>query len=185
MCCTTVGIEGVWPPLKIPVPKALIAQNEFYKGKSIAKNGLRESASEIQTTFETDLDPYDYIYGKYEYGRTDVAELYKLRRKKEVTVTEDSRQNLTNNPISPSEKKVDETHNEVDDENSYLRGIDRLKLIHSIIYSNQNTCCHLDVYRLIKEKCILAYFPLHDYVELRELEQKWLKFWELPWKVSI
>jgi anoctamin-10/anoctamin-7 len=34
---------------------------------------------------------------------------------------------------------------------------------------------------LLKEECLLGYFPLHDYVELRTLEEKWLRFCQLPW----
>ena len=31
------------------------------------------------------------------------------------------------------------------------------------------------VYKLIENDCMLAFFPLHDFVELRELEEKWIE----------
>jgi anoctamin-10/anoctamin-7 len=39
--------------------------------------------------------------------------------------------------------------------------------------------------RLIRDECILAYFPLHDFVELRALEEKWMIFLQLPWHQNI
>ncbi len=65
---------------------------------------------------------------------------------------------------------------------SVLRGVDRLKLISGIISARLNEGgCHLDVYRLIKNKCMIAYFPLHDAVELNYLEEKWLRICQPPW----
>jgi hypothetical protein len=63
-----------------------------------------------------------------------------------------------------------------------FRGVDRLKLIQSILMARKyEGGCFLDVYKLIKTKCMIGYFPLHDYVELRTLEEKWLRFCQLPW----
>ena len=54
-----------------------------------------------------------------------------------------------------------------------FRGIDRLKLIHSIIVAKRaDMGCNLDILRLVKSKCLLAFFPLHDKVELRALQRK-------------
>lgn len=67
-----------------------------------------------------------------------------------------------------------------------FRGVDRLKLIANIIGARLNEGgCHLDVYRLIKNKCMIAFFPLHDAVELRELEERWMRICELPWKQNV
>jgi hypothetical protein len=60
------------------------------------------------------------------------------------------------------------------EERSIFRGVDRLKLIHSIITSNYEAGCKLDMNRLMKEGCLLAYFPLHDLIDLGELEESWL-----------
>jgi len=109
-------------------------------------------------THESDLHPYDYIYFRYD-DRKDLADLYH-RYAKQV------------------EGKADETE-------SIFRGVDRLKLINSIITANQKGCARLDMSRLLKENCIEAYFPLHDLVELRELEKVWLLFFQFPWHQNV
>jgi hypothetical protein len=44
-----------------------------------------------------------------------------------------------------------------------FRGVDRLKLIAGIIAARQSEGgCDLDVYRLIRDRCMIAFFPLHD-----------------------
>eukprot|EP01039_Chlorochromonas_danica_P003566 gene3566-3905_t len=69
---------------------------------------------------------------------------------------------------------------------SLLRGVDRLKLIATIIAARLNEGgCDLDVYRLVKNRCLLTFFPLHDAVELRELEEVWLQIWQAPWKQKV
>jgi len=61
-----------------------------------------------------------------------------------------------------------------------LRGVDRLKLIQSVIAARLNEGgCHLDIPKLKKNKCILALFPFHDKEELYELQLNWLT-WSLP-----
>lgn len=63
-----------------------------------------------------------------------------------------------------------------------FRGVDRLKLIAIIIAARiADGGCFIDVYRLIKDGCMIAFFPLHDVVELRELEEKWLRLCQPPW----
>jgi hypothetical protein len=72
------------------------------------------------------------------------------------------------------------------DSNSYLRGVDRLKLMSGIIAGRINDGgCHLDVYRLMRDKCMLGFFPLHDMVELKGLEEKWLRLLQPPWKQHV
>ncbi len=67
-----------------------------------------------------------------------------------------------------------------------FRGVDRLKLISGIISAQTFAGgCHLDVYKLIKQNCMLAFFPLHDFVELRALEELWIRFAQLPWKQHV
>lgn len=54
-----------------------------------------------------------------------------------------------------------------------FRGIDRLKLMHSILVAKRaDMGCNLDMLRLVKSKCLLAFFPLHDKIELRALQRK-------------
>lgn len=67
-----------------------------------------------------------------------------------------------------------------------FRGVDRLKLIAMIIAAREGEGgCNLDVYNMIKNKCMIAFFPMHDAVELRELEEKWLRFCQPPWKQHV
>lgn len=62
-----------------------------------------------------------------------------------------------------------------------FNGADRLKLIHSKISSCNIGGCYLDTSFLLKEECILGYFPLHDIVELRLLQSKWLTVFSAPY----
>ena len=58
--------------------------------------------------------------------------------------------------------------------NSKLRGVDRLKIIALILKARINKGgCEFDCYKLIKNNCLLSFFPLHDAVELLEVEAKW------------
>lgn len=66
---------------------------------------------------------------------------------------------------------------------SILRGVDRLKLMAGIISGRlTDGGAFLDVHKLIKNKCLITWFPLHDAVELRDLEEKWLRMCQPPWK---
>jgi hypothetical protein len=67
-----------------------------------------------------------------------------------------------------------------------FRGVDRLKLIASVIGAREaDGGCNLDIYRLIKDNCLMTVFPLHDAVELREVEERWMRICELPWRQNI
>ena len=105
------------------------------------------------------MQPYEYIYINYD-ERPDLRALYKR---------------YTTNEDSGKENSVS-----LMNENSIFRGVDRLKLIHSIITSNDKSCARIDIYRLLEEECILAYFPLHDIIELGRLEKKWLLLCQYP-----
>lgn len=63
-----------------------------------------------------------------------------------------------------------------------FRGVDRLKLMYSMLVSKGSEGgADLDIYRLIKEKAVLGFYPLHDHVELKTLEEKWLRLCAAPW----
>lgn len=67
-----------------------------------------------------------------------------------------------------------------------FRGVDRMKLIAGILKARpEDGGAFLDVYRLMKSECLLAFFPLHDFVELRELEEKWIRFVQAPWRQNV
>ena len=104
-----------------------------------------------ETCEETTIDPYDYIYANFEFGRLDIKNLY---------------QKFENRTV--------------------FRGVDRLKLMYSILVSKPSEGgSDLDIYRLIKEKAVLGFYPLHDHVELKTLEEKWLRLCALPWNQPI
>ncbi len=67
-------------------------------------------------------------------------------------------------------------------ESACFRSVDRMKLIHMIINYGGPGGCGLDIYQLIKDNCVLAYGPLHDMVELRDLESLWVTFFAWPWE---
>ena len=100
------------------------------------------------TSVETYIDPFDYIYCDYRSGEDPMYQRY--------------------------------------ENDTILRGVDRLKLIANIITARlSDGGAFLDVYKLIKNKCMITYFPLHDAVELRDLEERWLRMCQAPWKQYI
>eukprot|EP01038_Epipyxis_sp_PR26KG_P011020 gene11020-14800_t len=65
---------------------------------------------------------------------------------------------------------------------SIFRGTDRLKLIAVIIAARLNCGgCFLDIFKLRKANCMVTFFPLHDAVELMDVEERWLRFCQPPW----
>jgi len=72
------------------------------------------------------------------------------------------------------------------DNGTVFRGVDRLKIISSIIESRKcDGGAHLDIFKLTTHGCIDSVFPLHDYVELRSLEERWLRMCQFPWKQHV
>lgn len=70
--------------------------------------------------------------------------------------------------------------------NSIFKGIDRIKLIESIMISKvHHRGAGINIQKLIENHACLACFPLHDAVELKQLENEWLTMLELPWKSKI
>lgn len=37
----------------------------------------------------------------------------------------------------------------------------------------------------MKDNCLLTIFPLHDAVELTDLQEKWLRMCQMPWKQNV
>lgn len=72
------------------------------------------------------------------------------------------------------------------DNGTLFRGVDRLKIIYNIIESRKcDGGANLDIFKLKTYRCIDSFFPLHDYVELRSLEERWLRMCQSPWKQHI
>ena len=191
-------MQGFWDPLKIP-----------------------------DICEETHLDPYEFIYARYEFDdetqRTspDLIHLYKKWPRLQLAPDEIRRLGALGieymqggivkrhnsldgsvasiiNPVSGTDEGSEfELSNlahsvvemESGDVNSIstmteaqiFRSVDRLKLINMIIVSKGPGGCGLDIRKMLKHECILAYMPLHDMVELRALETNWLTFFDYPW----
>ncbi|CAM9434451.1 unnamed protein product [Discosporangium mesarthrocarpum] len=111
------------------------------------------SAIHIQDEYnQSQYEPYEYIYAPYIHDRAELEHLYRKYDGQD------------------GERKIP------------FRGVDRLKIIHDILVAKRaDMGCNLDVLRLVKSKCIMAFFPLHDKVELRALQLRWLKFFQWPW----
>lgn len=101
---------------------------------------------------------------------------------------ESSSTSPTMNPITQNSSNFDAEKGENSDESrlaqesACFRSVDRMKLIHMIINYGGPGGCGLDIYQLIKDQCVLAYGPLHDMVELRDLESLWVTFFAWPWE---
>jgi hypothetical protein len=69
---------------------------------------------------------------------------------------------------------------------TFFRGVDRLKIIYSILTAKSHDGgCNLDIYKLMKDKCLVSFFPLHDHVELIPLESSWLQVFQFPWNQPV
>eukprot|EP00605_Chrysophyceae_sp_TOSAG23-4_P000484 GSChrysophyteH1.ASY1.ANO1.543.1 assembled CDS len=64
---------------------------------------------------------------------------------------------------------------------SIFRGVDRIKLIQFIITNPvESGGCGLNIHALKEQGCILGFFPIHDEVDLSQVETKWFIFWQWP-----
>lgn len=68
---------------------------------------------------------------------------------------------------------------------SLFRSSDRLKLIYSILNCHQPGGCYLDTVKLLRDRCVLSIYPLHDIVELSYLQTHWLNLFEFPWNQDV
>lgn len=120
---------------------------------------------------QTDLSPYEYIYCRFEFDSdtNDTASHMKGLYKEYNSAVYENAQDAEHPVVA----------------RNIFRGVDRLKLIHNIITSNEEGGCGIDTYKLLKEECLLGYFPLHDNVELRALERKWMNFLQFPWNQAV
>eukprot|EP00981_Chlorochromonas_danica_P001972 scaffold409_cov167-Ochromonas_danica.AAC.4 len=166
------GREGLWDPLSIPTKSEL-----------------------------TKLNPYDFIYAKYEYDtehdRThgDMLSIYKRHPRVSLEEALSSlNEGTVENPMSEAEDVLhgDEEAAEgpyagisLKEEASIFRGADRLKLIYMIMSYHGEGGCKLDLQQLLKDECLLAYGPLHDMVDLQNLEKDWLTLIDWPWNQPI
>lgn len=181
--CTT-GRKNLWAPLKIP-----------------------------ELSDQTSYAPYDYLYAKFEYDtvtcgiRPDLSTVYKawtlpIYRTQGPSPSASISIDLgstVQSPLAiieltsrggggvggavPSPSPL--LPGDPDFVYSIFRGVDRLKLIYSIISCRSNGGCHLDIAQLVQYACILSFMPLHDTVELRQVEEQWLCIFQAPWKLHL
>jgi anoctamin-10/anoctamin-7 len=193
------GRDGLWEPLKLPdeSPMTLYkpyehiyakyeydAENNcteddmlpiFKKWPRITAEKLEEEIRQIQQS---------YIGNTASVNNTlNTVNLISLGRYDSGFASGDA---STMNPITQGDKTIDPESTDVEprrlQESACFRSVDRMKLIHMIINHGGPGGCGLDVYQLIKDNCILAYGPLHDMVELRDLESLWVTFFAWPWE---
>ncbi|KAL4144975.1 hypothetical protein PRNP1_012649 [Phytophthora ramorum] len=62
-----------------------------------------------------------------------------------------------------------------------FRGVDRIKLMLNIVKTRGEGGCGLNLSELLKDKCLVATFPLHDPEELSKLREKWFSWKFAPW----
>ncbi|KAE9032178.1 hypothetical protein PR003_g10888 [Phytophthora rubi] len=62
-----------------------------------------------------------------------------------------------------------------------FRGVDRIKLLLNIVKTRGEGGCGLNVSELLRDKCLVAAFPLHDRMELDKLRDEWFSFKFAPW----
>jgi hypothetical protein len=94
---------------------------------------------------------FEHIYGKFETEDEKLI-LYKQHR-------------LPNNMESP------------------FRSVDRIKLMNELFKKPASGIvpgCSLELQRLVENKCMLTYFPLHDIPVRVQLEKKWLNLHRMP-----
>ncbi|KAL3671142.1 hypothetical protein V7S43_004323 [Phytophthora oleae] len=63
-----------------------------------------------------------------------------------------------------------------------FRGVDRIKLMLNIIKTRGEGGCGLNVSELLRDKCLVAAFPLHEPEELEKLQSKWFSWRFAPWQ---
>uniref|UniRef100_A0A7S3JMU0 Anoctamin transmembrane domain-containing protein n=1 Tax=Aureoumbra lagunensis TaxID=44058 RepID=A0A7S3JMU0_9STRA len=64
---------------------------------------------------------------------------------------------------------------------SIFRGADRIKLLkYAIETPKSKGGAGISLAKLKRANCIQSYFPIHDYDELFQVQQQWIKFWQLP-----
>lgn len=141
---------------------------------------------------QTSIPPYRFIYCKVEYDsvisdvRQDLLNLYKQWPMNVHNSSIKGNDTFSvESPLKLSDSTIQNTTNDNTIRYSIFRAVDRLKLIHSIIESKAKGCSGIDIYKLVRTNAILAYFPLHDIVELRSLESKWMHFFQAPWRQEV
>jgi hypothetical protein len=199
-----VGRPGKWDPLDMPypehmkteiqkkIPNATFTVETHLKPFEYMFAPLDENRKDLQKLYrihERQIMPEDFARENL------LGEEHKLKVRKEglqqrlgLAAAGDGENDGTDPeqigiemPIAISDGARGDAEEIESVEGSPLRGADRLKLIKSIITTSAEGCCGLDVEGLLKDECIYAFFPLHDYVELMALQRDTMTVFQLPW----
>lgn len=77
-------------------------------------------------------------------------------------------------------------HNDSLENQRIFRGVDRIKLMMDIIASKETEDgAELSFARMKAEGALTAFFPIHDYEELWQLETAWIRMFQWPWHMPL
>lgn len=138
---------------------------------------------------ETNLHPYTHIYCQYKWDpdtrKTDRF-LFPLYKSKVSSKSCEDTPGLTLVNTRDSEDDVLKAalagpveHLPV--ESSIFSSADRLKIINEIIKDSTYGGAGLDPQSLALQGCILSYTPMHDIIDLTQLQVSWVVVWQAPW----
>lgn len=197
------GREGYWKPLRIPdnSPETTLSPYEsIYLPYKHSEDAIREMMMIAKDTNEVEeFKEEDQEYNEWlkklstVFKRRDVHFVNELVGKETIfgECFHCISRCFTCNKVKVSEDRKVATRQDKDAEEgdvikeTILRGIDRVKLISSIIKNKQKGGAALDIEKLLQADCIVSSFTLHDYVELHTLEAKVLKILQWPWNLPI
>jgi hypothetical protein len=160
------------------------------------------SIPDQDVTGQTSMGPFEYTFLPYNYisekNKLELTEqggegvsylewftqlevVYKVwpsaQSRLEAALGNSNKDNSTVNPVFAGVDGAEQLSTAT----SLLRGVDRLKLMRLILTSKRPGGCGLDVDLLQKKQCFMTMYPLHDLLELSELEIKWLVLLQFPW----
>lgn len=181
----TEGRNDVWQGLRIPEPRDP-------KDKSTEIN-----EEDRDDTDETKLNPYDYIYLKYDCHHDTTQHddwqkklfaVYKRYPATAILSTASYMPSAKTQSVGSVKEAVEMSDvtfsplSNVGHDEHYrgvstvvLKGTDRLKLIKSIMHSKAGGC-GLDISDMVHSNVLVAAYPLHDRIELSAIEESWFKF---------
>ena len=135
------------------------------------RQGLWDALDIPETSELTAMNPYENIYGVY---KEEYKHLYRKWDQQALSLTSEiddlqSSQQIIKNPLAIPSDITDEGDKDTKilQLSQLFRGVDRLKLMNLIINTKAPGCCGIDMTRLLQDRCIKAYSPLHDALELR------------------
>jgi len=142
------------------VQPIVLTTAKVHDRSSARRRAHRHAAPANKHTAQHDMvfDPYDYIYGKCEYGEDALQQLY-------------ARHHLMDSSSVSSTTPED----------CIFRSADRVKLLRSIMGANRRCKgAGIDLMKMMATRCTLGVFPLHQPVEKERLRRKWMTWSRSP-----